>query len=78
MMNLLLWFLVLIFLFFLDLSKIWSKKDWYEMWVFSILLLVGTAYGILFEFHAVLPDPNGLEKMIFEPIGKKLMVPIGQ
>lgn len=78
MMKLLIWLLLLLLLFLLDLPKMRRKKDSYDMWVFAILLLLGAAYGILFELDINLPNLDGLEQMIFEPIGKKLLVPIGQ
>jgi hypothetical protein len=72
--------LILLFLLLafgtLDLYKLWQKKDWYEMVIFGVLLLFGITYGVFFALSLPLPDPNGLLKMVFGPIGKQLLKPL--
>lgn len=75
MVRILGWVLVLAIVGMIDFPRLWRSKARYDMWVFGVLLVVAGTYGILYQFDVPLPDPNGLVKLVFGPIGKRFMQP---
>ncbi|WP_256759289.1 hypothetical protein [Cohnella sp. WQ 127256] len=51
----------------IDMPTLWRKKYVKEMWVFSILLLIGTGLSIAWVLHVKLPSPLSLLAIIYHP-----------
>jgi len=67
------WIIVFVVVGLFEMPRMWRKHEIYDMWVFGVLLFATTVYGLLYMFEAPLPDPQGLIKLIFGPIGSRIM-----
>ncbi|MFF2890318.1 hypothetical protein [Paenibacillus sp. NPDC057967] len=56
----------------LELPGLWKKRQVKEIWLFSILLLLGTGVGIAESLHIPLPNPLDWVSYIYRPIGQLL------
>ena len=67
------WVLCLALIGLLEIPALRKSKSKYDLWVFCGLLAVTLAYGVLYFLDVQMPDPNGIVKWLFGPLGKRLM-----
>ncbi|RIX60319.1 hypothetical protein D3P08_01760 [Paenibacillus nanensis] len=60
------------FFAYLEVPLLIKAKMKKELWVFSILLLIGTMLSIAVSFDMVVPNPLDLIYLIFKPMSQVL------
>lgn len=57
------------FIVFIEAPSLWKKRQIKELWVFSLLLIMGTGIGIAQSMHIPIPNPVDWINYIYRPIG---------
>lgn len=52
----------------LEVPSLWKQKFVKELWVFSILLLIGAGLSLALSMHVTLPSPLDFLTWIYKPI----------
>ncbi|WP_152396084.1 hypothetical protein [Paenibacillus guangzhouensis] len=68
---------VAVTIFCIDGLKLVKQGDKKELWIFSILLCIGTGLGIAFLQHIELPSPVDWIEVLYRPFRNVLYNPKG-
>lgn len=52
----------------IEIPKMLEKKQYRELWLFSVLLAFGTALAILKSLDVKIPNPSDLTAWIYSPL----------
>ncbi len=61
---------VVAFIVFLEVPALRKKRQIRELWIFSLLLIMGTGISIALSLHIAIPNPIDWINYIYSPVGR--------